>query len=129
MKRILFLIIVIVASMQVMGQTIRVDSRSGQEYAEIDSIPVSAISGCWATRMCLVVTSYNAQAVTFDWQVQYPWVVDSQTVDYYPLTKGTVTLPITDTSLSIGSAYRHIWQYAADSALVHGRFLINVNYK
>ena len=121
------MVAVLLFSLGADAQVIHMDSR-GSEYAYIDSMPVSTLYGCYVTRMTLLVTGYTSRACSYEWHLQYPFVVDSSTTNYFDFMRGTVSLPITDTSLSIGRAYKRIWQYAADSALVNGRFLLNVNF-
>ena len=129
LSAVVFGVICLLSCLKSRGQNVKVDSRSGEVYALIDSVPCSGLYGCWLTRMCLRQVMFLPNSVTYNFCVQRANVVDSTTTNYYDSDiKGCVTLGISNQGLAIGTAYLMLWQYAADSARVNGIFGVNVNF-
>lgn len=129
LSAVVFGVICLFACLRSNGQNVKVDSRSGEVYALIDSVPCSGLYGCWLTRLCLRQVMFEPASVSYNFCVQQAWVVDSTTTNYYDSDiKGNVTLGISNQGLAIGTAYLMLWQYAADSAKVNGLFGVNVNF-
>ena len=112
------------------AQVVRTDSRTGELFAYIDSVQHGGLYGCWLTRMVLKKqVDFTPTAVGFSFYVQYAYVVDSNTTNYYTSDiSAYCTVALNNPLLALGTAYLGLWQYAADSAKVNGLFGVNVNF-
>ena len=129
MKKVCLILAVFMIGLSAQAQNVRKDSRTGEWYAYIDSVEYGGVYNCWLTRMALKVNDFNPEGASYHFTVQFPYVVDSNTTNYFNSNiQGDVTLPLTSINGPIIPAYLKLWHYAADSAKMKGVFGVHVSF-
>jgi hypothetical protein len=116
MKRLIFAVMAIFASLNMQAQNIHLDVNKAQAYAEIVPKGLDFLKGdVNATRVYVKVTDFDlVTRVGFHWSLQYEVWVDSSNHFYKAIMEGDGYRPVT-LGATIEQARGVLFNYVADS--------------